>query len=112
MLNWDTLLRARALKIAVLAPIPSASPNTPGPGRAGGEVSFDLGFHFLDEREPRAAREEVAFNLGFPFRLVALDDPGRQRGPLVFRQPFDRVLDLLEVHTPMLLRAGTVGDRR
>ena len=41
-----------------------------------------------------AAGGEIAFDLGFPFRLVALGDPGRQRGLLVFRQLFDRVLDL------------------
>ena len=49
----------------------------------------------------------TAFDLRFPF--LALGDPGRQRRLLVFRQLFDRVLDLCEVHTPMLAPSLALG---
>jgi hypothetical protein len=71
------------------------------PELAGARVRF----HLLKECAAGAAGGEIVFDLGFPFRLVALGHPGRQRGLLVFRQFFDCVLDLSEVHSLSYSRA-------
>ena len=58
--------------------------------------------HLVEQRYARATSGEITLDLGGPFRLVPVSEPDRQRCLLIFGQLFDCMLDLGEVHIPML----------
>ena len=56
--------------------------------------------HLLQQNDAATTGREITFDLGVPFRLVALGEPSSQHCLLVFRQLLDRVLEFGEVHSP------------